>query len=311
MSATQQASPVVVAADGSERSAGAVRYAIREARLRGCAVRLVHIAPTPLPEGGLWPSAGRDIEDLRSSGERILDRAVAEARIGASDVRFESVLGRGPRVEGLVTETATGALLVLGRETRRGFERLVAGATTAGVVARTAVPVVVVPADWHESDHSRIVVGIKSSARDGELLAHAYAMASARHAALRLVHAVEAPVPAFGTAAAGSSTGEPLGAGQQMLEAVARDWRDAFPDVDVETAVVEGSPADMLVDASADADVLMLARPHRGLRRPVRLGATPRAVIGISDTPVEVVPLKREPSTAPLVVESSGEILKN
>lgn len=311
MSATKRTAPVVVAVDGSERSAGAVRYAIREARLRGCAVRLVHVAPTPLPEGGLWPSAGRDIEDMRSSGERILDRAVAEARIGASDVRFESVLGRGPRVEGLVTETAAGALLVLGRETRRGIERVVAGTTTAGVVARTAIPVVVVPADWRESDRSRIVVGIKSSARDGELLAHAYAMASARHATLRLVHAVEAPVPASGTAAAGSSTGEPLSSGQRMLEAVARDWRDAFPDVDVETAVLGGSPAETLVAASAEADVLMLARPHRDLRHPVRLGTTPRAVLEVSDAPVEVVPLKREPSTAPLVLESSGKILKN
>jgi nucleotide-binding universal stress UspA family protein len=75
--------------------------------------------------------------------------------------------------------------------------------------------------------------------------------------------------------------------------------------------VVVGSPADTLVAAAAAADVLMLARPHRELRHPVRLGATPRAVLEVSDTPVEVVPLKREPSTAPLVLESSGEILKN
>jgi nucleotide-binding universal stress UspA family protein len=96
-----------------------------------------------------------------------------------------------------------------------------------------------------------------------------------------------------------------------MLEAVARDWRDAFPDVEVEIVVVEGRAADMLVDASTDADVLMLARPHRDLRHPVRLGTTPRAVLEVSDTPVEVVPLKREPAMAPLVLESSGEIRKN
>jgi nucleotide-binding universal stress UspA family protein len=311
MSTTRQSSPVVVAVDGSERSAGAVRYAIHEARVRGCAVRLTHIAPTTLPEGGLWPSTARDIEDLRSSGERILDRAVAEARAGASDVRFESVLGRGQRVTELAAVAEAGALLVLGRETRRGMERLVTGTTTAAVVARAAVPVVVVPADWRESDHGRIVVGIKSAARDGELLAHAYSMASARHAALRFVHAVEAPVPASETVVAGSYTGEAVSAGQRTLEAAARDWRDAFPDVDVESVVVVGRPADVLVEASTDADVLMLARPHRDLRRPVRLGTTPRAVIEVSDTPVEVVPLKREPSTAPLVLESSGEILKN
>lgn len=303
--------PVVVAVDGSERSAGAVRYAVHEARVRGRAVRLVHVVPTPLPEGGLWPAAGRDVEDLRTSGERILERAVAEARTGASDVRFESLLGRGTRVTELSAAAAAGDLMVIGRETRRGAERLVAGTTTAGVVARAAVPVVVVPADWRESERGRIVVGIKSIAPDGELLARAYAMASERHAVLRLVHAAEVPELAAEIGVADSYAGEAVSSGRQMLEAAARDWRDAFPDVEVETSAVEGPPAEVLVDAATDADLLMLARPHRDLRHPVRLGRTPRAVLGASDTPVEVVPLKRDPTPAPLVLESSGEILKN
>jgi nucleotide-binding universal stress UspA family protein len=312
MSTNRQPAPVVVAVDGSERSAGAVRYAVREARIRGCAVRLVHVAPTPLPEGGLWPSAGRDVDDLRSSGERILERAVAEARSAAFDVRFESVLGRGPRVAELAAMAAAGGLMVLGRETRRGTERLLAGTTTAGVVARSAVPVVVVPADWRERERGRgrIVVGIKSVLPDGELLARAYSMASARHAALRLVHVVEVPELAAEIGVAGAYADESVGSGRQMLEAAAHEWRDAFPDVEVEERAVVGRPAEVLVDASTDADLLMLARPHRDLRHPVRLGRTPRAVLGVSDTPVEVVPLKREPATAPLVLESEGEILK-
>lgn len=311
MRTTQQLAPVVVAVDGSERSAGAVRYAVREARTRKRTVRLVHVAPTSLPEGGLWPAAGRDVEDLRSSGERILNRAVAEARSGATDIGFESLLGRGSRVAELASAAATGELMVLGRETRRGAERLLAGTTTAGVVARAAVPVVVVPADWRESEHGRIAVGIKSAVPDGDLLARAFSMASARHAALRLVHVVEVPELAAEIGVAGAYADESLSSGRRMLETAAREWRDAFPDVTVETTAVEGRPADALVDASADADLLMLARPHRDLRHPVRLGRTPRAVLGVSDTPVEVVPLKREPATAPLVLESEGEILKS
>lgn len=311
MRTTQQPAPIVVAVDGSERSAGAVRYAVREARAQGRAVRLAHVVPTPLPEGGLWPSAGRDVEDLRSSGERILERAVAEARSGASDVRFESLLGRGPRVAELAAAAAAGELMVLGRETRRGGERLLAGTTTAGVVAHAAIPVVVVPADWRESEHGRIVVGIKSAVLDGDLLARAYSIASARDAALRLVHVAEVPELAAEMGVADAYADESLSSGRRMLESAAHEWRDAFPDVTVETTAVEGRPADALVDASADADLLMLARPHRDLRHPVRLGRTPRAVLGVSDTPVEVVPLKREPATAPLVLESEGEVLKN
>lgn len=311
MGTTWQPAPIVVAVDGSERSAGAVRYAVREARARKRTVRLVHVAPTLLPEGGLWPAAGRDVEDLRTSGERILERAVAEARSGAPDIRFESLLGRDQRVAELAAAATTGELMVLGRETRRGAERLLAGTTTAGVVARAAVPVVVVPADWRESEHGRIVVGIKSAVPDGELLARAFSMASARHAALRLVHVVVIPELAAEIGVADAYADESLSSGRRMLESAAHEWRDAFPDVTVEMTAVEGRPADALVDASADADLLMLARPHRDLRHPVRLGRTPRAVLGVSDTPVEVVPLKREPATAPLVLESEGEILKS
>ena len=312
MSTTRKpSSPVVVAVDGSERSAGAVRYAVREARVRGCAVRLVHVVPTSLPEGGLWPAAPRDVEDLRTSGERILEKAVAEARRGASDVRFESLLGRGTRVTELSAAAAAGDLLVIGRETRRGTERLVAGTTTAGVVARAAAPVTVVPADWRERERGRIVVGIKSVVTDGELLARAYSMASARHSTLRLVHVIGVPELAADIGITDIHAGEAVRSGRQLLETAARDWRDVFPDVAVELTVIEGRPADLLVDASTDADLLMLARPHRDLRHPVRLGRTPRAVLAVSDTPVEVVPLQREPTTAPLVLESSGEILKS
>lgn len=311
MRTTQQPAPVVVAVDGSERSAGAVRYAVREARAQKRTVRLVHVVPTPLPEGGLWPAAGRDVEDLRSSGERILERAVAEASSGASDIRFESRLGRGSRVAELADAAATGELMVLGRETRRGAERLLAGTTTAGVVARVAAPVVVVPADWRESEQGQIAVGIKSAVTDGDLLARAFSMASARRASLRLVHVVEVPELATEIGVAEAYADESLSSGRRMLESAAHEWRVAFPDVMVDTTVVKGSPADALVAASADADLLMLARPHRDLRHPVRLGRTPRAVLGVSDTPVEVVPLKREPATAPLVLESKGEILKN
>jgi len=309
MRATRQPSVVVVAVDGTRRSAGAVRYAVHEARLLGCAVRLVHVMPATLPEGGFWPASVQDVEDVRGSGERVLERAVSEARSDAPDVRFESLLGRGPRAVELAGAAAEGDLMVLGRETRKGRERLLAGATTAGAVARAVAPVVVVPADWRESERGRIVVGIKSVARDGELLAHAYSTASARHAALRLLHAVGAPEAMAGSGVV--DAGAAVGSGRRALETAARDWLDAYPDVDVETIAVEGRPADVLIDASDDADLLMLARPPRDLRRPVRLGRTPRAVLGVSDTPVKVVPLGREPTPAPLVLERSGEILKS
>lgn len=306
MGTTPNAGPVVVAVDGSERSAGAVRYAIHEARLRGSPVRMVHVAPSPLPEGGLWPSAGRDVEDLRSAGEVILDRAVAQARASAPDVAFDSLLGRGPRATELVAAAATGGLLVLGRETRRGLERVVTGALTAAVVARVAVPVVVVPADWQGTGRDGVVVGVKTYPDDGELLARAFAAATVRHTTLRLVQVAD-----ISDLAPDAVTDAGIDALGRMLRQAVRDWSTAFPEVRVESVVLPGRPAEVLVEAAAGAHLLLVARPHPDLRHPVRLGRTPRDVLASSGTPVEVVPLRGDPTIAPLVLESSGEFLKD
>jgi hypothetical protein len=74
-------------------------------------------------------------------------------------------------------------------------------------------------------------------------------MASARQAALRLVHVVEIPELAAETGVADAYADESLSAGRRMLESAAHEWRDAFPDGRWRRAV-EGRPADALVDAA-------------------------------------------------------------
>ena len=168
---SRRPSPVVVAVDGSDRSAGAVRYAIHEARLRGGSMRMVHVVPGPLPETGLWPAEAGDVAYLERAGRGIVSREVSRARAAAPDLEIEPVLALGPRVARLVTASSSGDLMVLGRETRRGAERLVARATTAEVVGRVDLPVTVVPARWQETRHGRVVVGIKTFTSAGAAVA--------------------------------------------------------------------------------------------------------------------------------------------
>lgn len=277
---------------------GAVRYAIREARSRGAVVRLILV-----------------LDGSDSEGRQVVERAMAEAGAGAL-IKVEWLPGHGPWVAELVAATAWGDLAVLGRAVRLGPEPLDIGATNAEVAARAVVPVVVVPAHWQARGHGRIVVGIRSFGSAGELLAHAFASASARHAALRVVHAVEFPdrpedlVGTDSHAGAGSHADESVLSRRGLLEAIVPDWSAAFPDVEVELSVVPGQAALVLADAAADADLVVIARHERDLRHLARLGPTARAVLGVSDTPVEVFPLTGEPTTAPLVLERSGTILK-
>ncbi|MFI2488979.1 universal stress protein [Promicromonospora kroppenstedtii] len=311
MDGGRRPAPVVVAVDGSDRSAGAVRYAINEARLRGSGMRMVHVVPAPLPESGLWPAEAGDVDYLERTGRGIVNREVARARAAAPDLEIEPVLALGPRVAQLVTASSSGDLMVLGRETRRGAERLVARATTAEVVGRVDLPVTVVPARWQETRLGRIVVGIKTFTSAGELLSHALSTAAARHAAVRVVHAVEVPDLAADLGVADAYADDSVAVATRLLEQVVGERSAAHPTVPVETAVLPGRPDEVLVAAAADADVLMVARHHRGMRHPARLGRVPRAILTVCDTPVEVLPLRRTAENMPLVLENAGETLRN
>jgi nucleotide-binding universal stress UspA family protein len=292
MGTTQRSAPaVVVAVDGSGPGAGALRFAIDEARARGTGVRMMHVL------------------DSVNTGQ-IMDPYMTEACVAAPDVEFDWQFGRGPRADELVAAAGAGDLLVLGQTTPWSPERPGVGAVICEVAARTAAAVVVIPADWRARHHNRIVVGVKSYANAGGLLAHAFAEASARRADLRIVHVCDAPDPVDVAPVDAHPVDRHTSEGQ-MLEALVRDWSAIFSDVAVETTFAHGNPARVLVDAATDADILMIARHHRDLRHLVRLGPVPRAVLGSSSTPVEVVPLTGALTPAPLVLERSGTIPKN
>ena len=287
MGTTQRPAPaVVVAVDGSGQGAGALRYAIDEARIRGTGVRMIHVL-------------GHD------EAGQIMDTSMTEACAAAPDLEFDRQFGRGPLVDELVAAAGAGDLLVLGQTTPWRPERPGVGAVITEVSARTAAAVAVVPAGWRARHHDRIVVGVKSCATAGGLLARAFGEASARHAALRIVHVCGAPDPVY-AARVDARPNDRRTSEDRMLEALVRDWSTVFPDVVVDTAFAHGQPARVLTDAATDADVLVIARHHPDLRHLVRLSPVPRSVLGSSDTPVEVFPLTDVPTPAPLVLERSG-----
>ncbi|MFE6970646.1 universal stress protein [Isoptericola sp. NPDC057653] len=309
MNTRERPSPVVVAVDGTDRSAGAVRYALHEARRRRAGVRVVHVAPATLPVGGSMPYMNYPREDLLGTAREILGRAVAEARAAAPELDVEGVLRQGRRVVEIAVAGASGSLVVLGRETRQGPDRVYTGTTTAGVAARATVPVAVVDGDWRPTEHGRVVAGIEPAG--AELLSYAFPLASSRGALLQVVHVWHVPDAYAALDHHRAVTGEWVVAATRLLESTVADWRASFPDVEVEVTVVPGRPAAQLVDAAASADVLLLARRRRDLEHPGRLGPTTRAVLGRPGVPVEVVPMTGVPRHAPLVLERFGEILKS
>jgi nucleotide-binding universal stress UspA family protein len=144
---------IVVGVDGSEGSRRALRWAVREARLRGadldvvCAVAEPHAWADPV----LFPPA--PTEDLRGQGLALLDEVLAGIDLAGVPVERISAVGGGARV---LLEAAIGAdLLVVGSRGRGGFKALMLGSVAQQAVTHAACPVVVVVPEHRASSLSR------------------------------------------------------------------------------------------------------------------------------------------------------------
>jgi nucleotide-binding universal stress UspA family protein len=182
--------------------------------------------------------------------------------------------------------------VVLGRETRHGMERVLTGATTAGVAAQARCPVVVVPRDWHarstEAAGGTVVVGVRRAAEAADLMETAYAWAAPRCAMIAVVHAWELPDPYLDRIEARTHADEWQEQGERLLDDALAEWREHHPGFAVAIHVVHGHAASVLAAAAEAADLLVVRRAHE--HRPFdHLGATVRALLLSSPAPVEVV----------------------
>lgn len=133
---------VTVGVDASEGSIRALRWALREARLRGARLRAV-LAWSYLdqPKGSFDPAYGED--DARGQ----LDEALALVAGGADDVEIDPVLVNDLPARALLAAARDADLLVVGSRGLGGFKGLLLGSVSQQVVQHAPCPVVVVPGD--------------------------------------------------------------------------------------------------------------------------------------------------------------------
>lgn len=300
---------VVVAVDGTVRSAGALRYAVEEVRESGAALRVVHVSPEYVPMTPYLPYLPSDVE---AEGRAILSEAKGQVLALDPDVDVVTELMKGTRAGGILKAAEDATLLVVGHETRSAVERLVTGGTTAKVVARVTCPVVVVPSTWEPTaPKGRVVLAVQSTAHAEELMAAAFEVASARGATLVVVHAWKLPDPYLDVIEQRAHAGKWRIDGEQMLQRVLAEWRVGYPDVPVEIHVLHAAPVEALVAAGKDADLVLLVRRTNDPLHTGHLGATARKVLQLAVSPVEVLPATSVPVAAPdLVIEESGQLLK-
>jgi len=300
--------PVLVGVDGSSAGSTATQFAAYEAQRLGTGLRLVHVVPDYVPMTPMLPLATSDLE---ASGRRILREATAQAHRLMDHERVTVSLQYGPRVLTLLEMAEHARLLVLGSKQRAGIERLLTGSVLLGIASRATSPVVAVPPGWTPKvEHRRIVVGVKSTEHSPELVRRALEIAEERKAEVVLVHAWELPGQYDDLVTARVDEDEWSDRVVRVIEDGLTDLRSAYPRVPVEIRVVHGQPARVLQTASGEADLLLVARRHRGFPFG-HLGGTGRALLRVGHCPVEVVPPADEPTdTSGLVLEDAGRIRK-
>lgn len=268
--------PLLVGFDGSSRSLAAARWAAREASASGAPLRLLHV-------GQAWPTVqpiSPEFQPVLGASElaavAVLSAIAEELRSAHPGLTVETATaegGPGNEIPRAAAQSDTG-LIVLGAsgEDRHVVPRL--GSTALHVAGRAEVPVVLVREPPERAEHGGgVVVGVDPAGDHGAVLDFAYAWAARHGLPLRAVYA--------SPAGAGPADPEPL-------EAAVAGARARHPDVPSTCLTRPGEPAQVLLQESVAADLLVVGRRHH---RPLHgMGPTDHAVAHHSHSPVALIP---------------------
>lgn len=307
---------VLVGVDGTEGGRAALRYGAEVASRQDIGLKVMHVWPESLPPVGTATSlsSGMPVEDdAEGIGREVLEEHASLARTLIGADRVSSCLVRGDRVRCLIRAAKDARLTVLGDEHHPVLDRIAVGTVLTGVAARAATPVVAVPANWVSGSAGEgVFAAVKSCSESAGLIHRAMEIAAETGRPLTLLHAWQLPM-IYDEYIASRVGAEPwqMTAGDDLLAAVEPMRRDFPPTLQIRTEIRHAQPARAIVDASARADLIVLARRPHGIPFG-HLGGTARAVLRESSCPVEVLPAELAlPNLEDLVIEAEGAILKS
>ncbi|HEY6740035.1 MAG TPA: universal stress protein [Actinopolymorphaceae bacterium] len=133
----------------------------------------------------------------------------------------------------------------------------------------------------------RVVVGVDDSPEAARARDFAAREARSRAARLDIVRAVELPL--LSPYAATIPYDDVAGAAQTWVDGVVEETRRRFPDVEVSGEALTGSGPTVLLDRSADADLLVVGSRSRSAAKTILLGSVSSAVAAHAECPVIVV----------------------
>lgn len=290
---TTTSGAIVVGVTGRGRETSALALAAACARREDAPVLLVHAFHNALPAPP--PSVLLTHAEVGEVAEAVV-REVADEfeELTGGDVRSSTLTLSGKPSRALIELSHDARLVVVQHRSSHRPGHLFVGSTGNGAAAHADCPVVSVPVGWQPGEPpGEVVVGVHERGVPHQVLEAGFAWAAATGAPLRIVH------------------GWRLDAGYDdiITARVAAEWRDrqkhglttavaglreSHPSVPVELEVRHQFPAEVLVDCSRTASLVVVGR--RGPQRWVgeHLGSVARTVIRAAESPVMVVPVRPE-----------------
>ena len=282
--------PVVAGVDGSPAGYAAVQWAADEALASGRPLHLVHAVTV---ESGMAsplvtaPLGWYDPEwSLREAERQVRERL---PRLRVSTVRVDE----GP-TQALRDLSLTAALVVVGTSGHTRVGAFVLGSTAAVLAASAGCPVVVVHRAAAADAQQRVVVGVDGSPGSERALRAAADWADRHGRSLTAVHAWPGDVTVE-TARVPAGVRQEMRAAAQHRQGVdvtgwVRPVRAAHPGLRLGVRVPEGDPAQVLVDLSATARLVVVGSRGRGTLGRLALGSVSTGVLHHAHCPVMVLP---------------------
>jgi nucleotide-binding universal stress UspA family protein len=277
---------IVVGVDESDGAADALRWAAREADARGAGLTAVlawglldqHHGQRGVPFDPHYAEADAQAAVAEIAASVLGDRATGVDLRPVSDLPVRALLGAAEDAD----------LVVVGARGLGGFKGLLVGSVSLGVLRGAECPVAVVRGDRGGEAVRRILVGIDGSDHANAALAWALDAARAHGAALHVVHAWQ---PAFATPIAPYDLGivDKLEEGAQALLDETVEAADT-EGVEVERTLDLSPPGRAVLEAAADADLVVVGNRGRGALRAMLLGSVSQQVVHHAPGPVVVVP---------------------
>jgi nucleotide-binding universal stress UspA family protein len=284
---------VVVGVDGSVRNLAALEWAVAEAVRRARPLHLVSVACKASTPPAPW-TGDSTIQYSLAETEQMVDRL--RRRFGAEVAEVTAEVPVGTPSKQLLKTLRAGDELVVGRRGVSPAERVILGSTSIEAAGRSPVPTVIVPDDWEQPQHVSgvVVAGVDGTERDEPVLDFGFAGATAAGTTLLVVHAREEPPP---NAWEGSHVQVWTKEAEAALVERLEPWTRRFPEVRLVCRAPAVAPGRALLDASVDAQMVVLGR-FAGVHHLVGFSgfSTCRRVLHHARCPVSVVPVPADAS---------------